>query len=160
MKTNQAELPLDQIIQGDCVEVLESLPEKSVDLIFADPPYNLQLRQALWRPNQTKVDAVDDEWDKFASFEGIWDAFTRNWLSACRRVLKDTGAMWVIGTYHNIHRVGTILQDQDYWISIQWYGSSRTLCPTFGAYASRMLMRNCCGYRSSAAQNTHSTMVP
>ena len=125
MKTNQAELPLDQIIQGDCVEVLESLPEKSVDLIFADPPYNLQLRQALWRPNQTKVDAVDDEWDKFASFEE-YDAFTRNWLSACRRVLKDTGAMWVIGTYHNIHRVGTILQDQDYWIlnSVVWVKSN------------------------------------
>jgi len=106
---------LDQIIQGDCVQILQELPAKSVDLIFADPPYNLQLRNPLWRPDMTKVDAVDDEWDKFASYEE-YDAFTRQWLWACRRVLKDTGTIWVIGTYHNIHRVGSILQDLGYWI--------------------------------------------
>lgn len=107
-------LPLDQIIEGDCVEVLSTLPEESVDLIFADPPYNLQLRQALWRPNMTRVDAVDDDWDRFASFEE-YDEFTRRWLTACRRVLKATGTIWVIGTYHNIHRVGAILMDLGYW---------------------------------------------
>lgn len=108
-------LPLNQIIQGDCVEVLQTLPEKSVDLIFADPPYNLQLQQELWRPNLTKVDAVNDDWDRFADF-AEYDKFTQNWLQACRRVLKDTGTIWVIGTYHNIYRVGTTLLDLGYWI--------------------------------------------
>ena len=106
---------LDRILQGDCVEILNSLPEKSVDLIFADPPYNLQLSQDLWRPNLTKVDAVDDAWDQFSSFED-YDTFTRNWLTACRRVLKDTGALWVIGSYHNIYRVGNVLQNLGFWI--------------------------------------------
>jgi site-specific DNA-methyltransferase (adenine-specific) len=107
-------LVLDQIIQGDCVEVMNSLPEKSVDLIFADPPYNLQLQNELWRPNMTKVDAVDDEWDKFGGLTE-YDQFTRQWLTACRRILKDTGTIWVIGSYHNIYRVGTILMDLGYW---------------------------------------------
>jgi modification methylase len=109
------DLPLDHVLEGDCVERLAALPEKSVDLIFADPPYNLQLQQALWRPNMTRVDAVDDAWDHFDSF-AEYDAFTRAWLSACRRVLKDTGTLWVIGSYHNIYRVGTALQDLDYWL--------------------------------------------
>ena len=113
--TKPAPLPLDQILTGDCVSILASLPEASVDLIFADPPYNLQLQEALWRPNMTKVDAVDDAWDKFASFAD-YDLFTRAWLSACRRVLKDTGTLWVIGSYHNIYRVGAILQDLGFWI--------------------------------------------
>jgi len=108
-------LPLDQILQGDCVEVLAGLPEASVDLIFADPPYNLQLKQELWRPNQTRVDGVDDDWDRFADF-AAYDAFTQGWLSACRRVLKDTGTIWVIGTYHNIFRVGRLMQDLGFWI--------------------------------------------
>jgi modification methylase len=108
-------LPINKILQGDCVEILSSLPEKSIDLIFADPPYNLQLSQELWRPNLTKVDAVDDAWDQFSSFEE-YDAFTLAWLSACRRVLKDTGTIWVIGSYHNIYRVGSILQNLGYWI--------------------------------------------
>ncbi|HKZ70010.1 MAG TPA: site-specific DNA-methyltransferase, partial [Anaerolineales bacterium] len=108
-------LPLDQIIQGDCVQILNTLPEKSIDLIFADPPYNLQLSQELWRPNMTKVDAVNDEWDKFGGF-AEYDLFTRDWLTACRRVLKDTGTIWVIGSYHNIFRVGNILMDLGYWI--------------------------------------------
>jgi modification methylase len=106
---------VDEIYHGDCRDILAALPAKSVDLIFADPPYNLQLQQELWRPNMTKVNAVDDEWDRFADF-AAYDAFTRAWLSACRRVLKDTGALWVIGSYHNIYRVGAILQDLDYWI--------------------------------------------
>jgi modification methylase len=108
-------LPLDQIIQGDCVQILNTLPEESIDLIFADPPYNLQLSQELWRPNMTKVDAVNDEWDKFGGF-AEYDLFTRDWLTACRRVLKDTGTIWVIGSYHNIFRVGNILMDLGYWI--------------------------------------------
>jgi len=111
----EPKLPKDQILQGDCVETLNSLPEKSIDLIFADPPYNLQLSQDLWRPNFTKVDAVNDAWDQFSSFDE-YDVFTRNWMTACRRVLKDTGTLWVIGSYHNIYRVGSILQDLGFWI--------------------------------------------
>ncbi len=106
---------LDTIIRGDCVAALEALPDKSVDVIFADPPYNLQLGGALTRPDQSLVDAVDDEWDQFASFEA-YDAFTRAWLLACRRVLKPSGTIWVIGSYHNIFRVGAALQDLSFWI--------------------------------------------
>jgi len=108
-------LPLDSVIEGDCLEVLSAFPENSVDLIFADPPYNLQLRQELYRPNMTLVDSVDDTWDKFASFRE-YDAFTKAWLSACRRVLSKSGTIWVIGSYHNIYRVGAIMHDLGYWI--------------------------------------------
>lgn len=106
---------VDSIIKGDCVSALEALPDKTVDVIFADPPYNLQLGGALHRPDQSLVDACDDEWDQFASFEA-YDAFTRAWLLACRRVLKPTGTIWVIGSYHNIFRVGATLQDMNFWI--------------------------------------------
>ena len=105
----------ESIIEGDCLEVLASLPEKSVDLVFADPPYNLQLGGELLRPDNSKVDAVDDHWDQFASFEA-YDNFTKAWLTACRRVLKDDGSLWVIGSYHNIFRVGATLQDLGFWI--------------------------------------------
>jgi len=108
-------LPVSQILQGDCTEVLNSLPENSVDLIFADPPYNLQLRNDLYRPNMTKVDAVNDGWDKFGGFKE-YDEFTSEWLSASKRVLKETGTIWVIGSYHNIYRVGAIMQDLGFWI--------------------------------------------
>jgi modification methylase len=106
---------LDSIIKGDCVAALEALPDQSVDVIFADPPYNLQLGGMLTRPDQSQVDAVDDEWDQFASFQA-YDAFTRAWLLACRRVLKPSGTIWVIGSYHNIFRVGATLQDLNFWI--------------------------------------------
>ena len=108
-------LQMNQILSGDCIEILNSMPASSVDLIFADPPYNLQLHNELHRPNMTRVDAVDDEWDRFGSFVE-YDEFTRAWLSACKRVLKPTGTIWVIGSYHNIFRVGTILQNLGYWI--------------------------------------------
>jgi modification methylase len=108
-------LPLNQILEGDCVEILQALPEKSIDLIFADPPYNLQLQNELHRPNMTRVDAVDDAWDRFDSF-AAYDEFTRRWLTACKRVLKPTGSIWVIGSYHNIFRVGAIMQDLGFWI--------------------------------------------
>ena len=111
----QSALPLDQIIAGDCIEVMNSLPEGSVDLIFADPPYNLQLKGALHRPDNSKVDACDDEWDQFASF-AVYDKFSRAWLKAARRILKPNGAIWVIGSYHNIFRVGSALQDAGFWI--------------------------------------------
>jgi DNA modification methylase len=107
-------MQIDHIYHGDCRAVLPALPDKSIDLIFADPPYNLQLRRELWRPNMTRVDAVDDAWDQFADF-AAYDAFTREWLTACRRVLKDTGTIWVMGTYHNIYRVGSLLQDLGFW---------------------------------------------
>ncbi|AWN46681.1 modification methylase [Methylobacterium terrae] len=109
-------LPLDEVILGDCLTALERLPPASVDLVFADPPYNLQLGAgALLRPDQSTVDAVDDDWDQFASFEA-YDTFTRAWLSACRRVMKPTATLWVIGSYHNIFRVGSALQDLGFWI--------------------------------------------
>jgi modification methylase len=118
-------LPLNQILHGDCIEVLKTLPENSVDLIFADPPYNLQLRNDLYRPNMSKVQAVNDGWDKFDGF-GEYDAFTRDWLSACWRVLKETGTLWVIGSYHNIYRVGATLQDLGFWIlnDVTWIKSN------------------------------------
>jgi modification methylase len=110
-----AVLPLDTILIGDCIEHMNALPAGSVDLIFADPPYNLQLEQSLTRPDQSKVDAVDDDWDKFESF-AHYDAFTRAWLGAARRLLKPDGALWVIGSYHNIFRVGAALQDLQFWL--------------------------------------------
>ncbi len=109
------EIPLNRIINGDCVAELHQLPASSADLVFADPPYNLQLKRALWRPNMTTVDAVNDKWDQFESFEA-YDDFTHNWLSECHRVLKDDGSIWVIGSYHNIFRVGKIMMDLGYWI--------------------------------------------
>ncbi len=110
-----APLPVDQILVGDCLDILNKLPENSIDLVFADPPYNLQLQQELWRPNMTRVAAVEEEWDHFKSFQA-YDEFTRQWLGACQKVLKDDGALWVIGTYHNIFRIGSILQDLGFWI--------------------------------------------
>lgn len=106
---------LDSINQGDCISLLKKVPDNSIDLIFADPPYNLQLNGQLTRPNQTKVDAVNDDWDKFESKE-IYDKFTTEWLTECHRVLKSTGSIWVIGTYHNIYRVGTVLQNVGFWM--------------------------------------------
>ena len=108
-------LPLNEILAGDCIDVMNSLPESSIDLIFADPPYNLQLKGDLHRPDNSKVDAVDDHWDQFAGF-AAYDQFTREWLAAARRLLKPNGAIWVIGSYHNIFRVGASLQDAGYWI--------------------------------------------
>ena len=105
----------ETIIQGECIAELAKLPEKSVDLVFADPPYYLQLGGDLLRPDNSKVDAVDDHWDQFASF-AAYDQFTREWLTACRRVLKDNGSLWVIGSYHNIFRVGAAVQDLGFWI--------------------------------------------
>ncbi len=114
MPKDKLSLPLDQVLIGDCRQILQELPEDSVDLVFADPPYNLQLEGELWRPNQTRVDAVDDDWDQFDNF-AQYDQFTREWLAACRRILKPTGTLWVIGSYHNIYRVGKILQDLGFW---------------------------------------------
>ncbi len=99
----------------DCIEGLKRLEDDSIDLIFADPPYNLQLRNDLYRPNQSKVDAVNDSWDKFSSFKE-YDDFSEGWLSDCHRVLKNTGSIWVIGSYHNIFRIGKIMQDIGFWV--------------------------------------------
>ena len=105
----------NQILIGNCVEQMNALPAKSVDVIFADPPYNLQLDGELFRPNNSRVDGVDDAWDQFESF-AAYDEFSRAWLKAAHRVLKDDGSLWVIGSYHNIFRIGTILQDLGYWM--------------------------------------------
>src|SRR5262252_778355 len=104
-----------RIVVGDCIAGMAKLPAASVDLVFADPPYNLQLASDLKRPDDSRVDAVDDDWDKFASFSA-YDEFTRLWLTACRRVMKPASTIWVIGSYHNIFRVGTIMQDLGFWI--------------------------------------------
>ncbi len=103
------------VLIGDCIAEMAKLPAQAVDLVFADPPYNLQLQGDLKRPDDSRVDAVDDAWDKFASFSA-YDDFTRAWLAACRRLMKPTATLWVIGSYHNIFRVGAIVQDLRFWI--------------------------------------------
>ena len=108
-------LPVGQVIEGDCVEAMERLPAGSVDMVFADPPYNLQLGGELLRPNNSRVDGVEEPWDKFADFSA-YDAFSRAWLTAARRALKPDGSIWVIGSYHNIFRVGAALQDLGFWV--------------------------------------------
>ncbi|WP_317056157.1 site-specific DNA-methyltransferase [Roseovarius rhodophyticola] len=114
-KKGATALPLNTILNGDCVDAMNALPAESVDLIFADPPYNLQLRGDLHRPDNSQVDAVDDAWDQFASFDA-YDLFTRDWLKAAQRLLKPNGAIWVIGSYHNVFRVGAAMQDAGFWI--------------------------------------------
>ncbi len=120
-----ADLKTNVIYGGDCIAAMDRLPENSVDLIFADPPYNMQLGGELHRPDNSRVDGVDDEWDRFDSFKA-YDDFSRRWLNAARRILKDTGSLWVIGSYHNIFRVGSILQDIGYWMlnDIVWRKSN------------------------------------
>jgi modification methylase len=134
---------LDTIIKGDCVAALEKLPEKSIDVVFADPPYNLQLDGDLHRPDQSKVDAVDDAWDQFESF-AAYDAFTRAWLLAVRRVLKPNGTIWVIGSYHNIFRVGSIMQDLGFWFLNDIVWRKTNPMPNF---------------RGRRFQNAHETMI-
>ena len=134
---------LNTILKGDCVAALERLPEKSVDIIFADPPYNLQLDGDLHRPDQSKVDAVDDHWDQFESF-AAYDAFTRAWLLAARRVLKPNGTIWVIGSYHNIFRVGATMQDLGFWILNDVVWRKTNPMPNF---------------RGRRFQNAHETMI-
>ncbi len=110
---------------GECAEELKALPQESVDVVFADPPYNLQLQRELKRPNNSRVDGVEEDWDKFSSFTE-YDDFTREWLRQCQRVMKKTGTIWVIGSYHNIFRVGAIMQDLGFWIlnDIVWRKSN------------------------------------
>ena len=109
------DLPLDCILEGDCIEMLRALPPASVHTIFADPPYNLQLKGELRRPDESVVDGVDDDWDRFSTL-AAYDAFTRAWLTEARRVLRKDGTIWVIGSYHNVFRLGAALQDLDFWI--------------------------------------------
>ena len=113
--TSDIEKKLNSIIKGDCVSAMRALPDNSIDLVFADPPYNLQLGGDLTRPDNSRVNGVDDEWDKFDSF-AAYDEFTREWLGEARRILKPNGAIWVIGSYHNIFRVGAAVQDTGFWI--------------------------------------------
>src|SRR3954465_12915752 len=120
-RTQFVPVPSSRIIVGDCVAEMSKLQAASVDLVFADPPYNLQLKGELKRPEQARVDARDDDWDKFSSFSA-YDDFTRAWLLACRRVMKPSATLWVIGSYHNIFRVGAILQDLGFWVlnDVMW----------------------------------------
>jgi len=110
-----SELPVGRVLRGDCIALMQALPAESVDLVFADPPYNLQLGGELHRPDNSRVDGVDAAWDRFSDFAD-YDAFTRAWLAAAKRVLKPAGSLWVIGTYHNIYRVGSLLQDLGFWL--------------------------------------------
>ena len=137
------DLTRNTIIEGDCIEILSRLPEKSVDLVFADPPYNLQLGGGLTRPDQSQVDGVNDDWDRFDSFDA-YDLFTHDWLQACRRVLKDDGAIWVIGSYHNIFRVGAILQDAGFWIQNDVIWRKSNPMPNF---------------KGTRFQNAHETLI-
>ncbi|WP_277021458.1 site-specific DNA-methyltransferase [Aurantimonas coralicida] len=141
----EAEKPawLDRIHKGHCVSQMAALPEDSVDVIFADPPYNLQLGGDLHRPDQSKVDAVDDHWDQFESFQA-YDAFTRAWLLAARRVLKPNGTIWVIGSYHNIFRVGAMMQDLGFWMLNDVVWRKTNPMPNF---------------RGRRFQNAHETMI-
>lgn len=118
---------LNTIVEGDCVEQMQNLPPQSVDVIFADPPYNLQLQNELYRPDRTRVNGVEDPWDKFPDFSA-YDSFTESWLRECHRVLKDSGTLWVIGSYHNIFRVGKIMLDLGFWIlnDLVWRKSNPT----------------------------------
>ena len=134
---------LNSILKGDCVAALEKLPDNSVDIVFADPPYNLQLEGELLRPDQSRVDAVDDHWDQFDSF-AAYDAFTRAWLLAVRRVLKPNGTIWVIGSYHNIFRVGATMQDLGFWILNDVVWRKTNPMPNF---------------RGRRFQNAHETMI-
>jgi modification methylase len=138
-----ASLPLNTILKGDCVAAMDALPNHSIDVIFADPPYNLQLEGTLHRPDQSKVDACDDHWDQFESFEA-YDAFTRSWLLAARRVLKPNGTIWVIGSYHNIFRVGAIMQDLGFWMLNDIVWRKTNPMPNF---------------RGRRFQNAHETMI-
>ena len=106
---------INKIENGDSIEILKRIPDKSFDLVFADPPYNMQIGEKLTRPDDSKVDGVNDKWDQFSSFEH-YDKFSKYWLKECKRILKDNGSMWVIGTYHNIFRLGYHIQNLNYWI--------------------------------------------
>src|ERR1700739_4986696 len=133
----------NEVLVGDCVALMGRLPAASVDLVFADPPYNLQLGGELLRPNNSRVDGVEEEWDRFADF-AQYDRFTREWLGATRRLLKPDGALWVIGSYHNIFRVGAILQDLGYWIMDDVVWRKTTPTPNF---------------RGRRFTNAHETMI-
>ncbi|HCI00050.1 MAG TPA: modification methylase, partial [Alphaproteobacteria bacterium] len=133
----------NQIISGDCLDVLAQLPSESVDMVFADPPYNLQLKSDLRRPDNSRVDGVDDEWDRFESFRA-YDAFTSEWLSQARRVLKPNGTIWVIGTYHNVFRMGATIQDLGFWILNDVVWRKTNPMPNF---------------RGTRFQNAHETLI-
>ena len=118
-------LPLNKIIKGNCIESMRSLPNDSIDVIFADPPYNLQLKNDLSRPDSSKVNGVTEDWDRFKSFKE-YDQFTKDWISEAKRLLKPEGTIWVIGSYHNIFRVGNAMQNIGFWIlnDIIWHKSN------------------------------------
>ena len=105
----------NKVINGDCLKEFKKIPDKTFDLVFADPPYNMQIGEKLTRPDSSKVNGVNDKWDQFNSFKH-YDEFCKSWLAECKRILKDNGSIWVIGSYHNIFRLGYHLQNLDYWL--------------------------------------------
>jgi len=133
----------DKVLQGDCIEVMNSMPEKSVDMVFADPPYFMQIGEGLCRPDNSPVEGVIDDWDHFNDFEA-YDKFTKDWLTAARRVLKDNGTIWVIGSYHNIFRVGATLQNLGFWILNDIIWTKSNPMPNF---------------RGTRFTNAHETMI-
>ncbi len=120
----------NKIINGDSLEELKKIPKETFDLIFADPPYNLQLKNELTRPDRSKVSAVNDKWDQFENFKK-YDDFTFSWLTECKRALKKDGAIWVIGSYHNIFRVGRAIQDLGFWILNDVIWNKKNPMPNF-----------------------------
>ena len=118
----QRKLERNSINLGDSIELMAVMPDQSVDMVFADPPYNLQLKDTLYRPDQTTVEAVTNDWDQFENYS-VYDKFSSSWLSECKRILRDGGALWVIGSYHNILRLGTSIQNIGFWIlnDIIWH---------------------------------------
>ena len=120
----------NKLINGDSLQELKKIPDETFDLIFADPPYNLQLKSELTRPDRSKVSAVNDKWDQFENFKK-YDEFTYSWLSECKRILKKNGAIWVIGSYHNIFRVGTAIQNLGFWILNDVIWNKKNPMPNF-----------------------------
>ena len=131
---------INKILNGNSLEVLKKIPDKTFDLIFSDPPYNLQIGEKLKRPDNSKVNGVDDSWDQFKSFEH-YDNFCKAWLTECKRILKDNGSIWVIGSYHNIFRLGYHLQNLDYWILMMLFGEKKIQCRTSKEQDSLTLMK-------------------
>ena len=143
----------NKIINGDSLEELKKIPDETFDLIFADPPYNLQLKKELSRPDTSKVDAVDDKWDQFESFKS-YDEFTFDWLKECKRILKKNGSIWVIGSYHNIFRVGATIQDLGFWILNDVIWNKNNPMPNFRGTRLLTHMKHLFGHQKVKGRNT------
>ena len=148
-----------RIVVGDCVAEMSKLAAGSVDLVFADPPYNLQLKGDLKRPDESHVDAVNNDWDKFSSF-AAYDDFTRAWLLACRRIMKPSATLWVIGSYHNIFRVGSIMQDLGFWVLNDIVWRNWRGCPPPASISSSPILPTICSLKARCRAPTKAPSTP